>query len=157
MMLRKTTVCPTCGCAIPPRWTLSPKRRDLRTCPACGELLFRVNTDRQPWTMLVLLLVVAPGMLGPLAAFFYSSTLRWWGLALLPCGLLGSLLVDVLQFPFTNGYRVWYPTCVDCGYDMRGSADRCPECDGKASCHPEARPISQPWQTHQDRQDGIIP
>lgn len=137
--MRVTATCPCCQKRLATRFTYRRKRKDLRRCDGCGALLFRVNTDVQPWSLLLLLVVFDLVVLTPLVSLWFMSTLGWWSLPLAFSGVPLAAAFDYLQFPYTNGYVQWYPTCRDCGYDMRESAGECPECGGRAARHPEAR------------------
>lgn len=136
--MRVTAICPCCQQRIATRLTLRKRRKDLRRCNACGALLFRVNTDIQPWSLLILITALGPFILMPVAALWFAPDLGWWSVAVGFTGLLWAVMFDYLQTPYSNGYVQWYATCRECGYDMRGSSGQCPECGGKATRHPEA-------------------
>lgn len=136
--MRVTAICPCCKEHIATRFTLSKRRKDLRRCDHCGALVFRVNTDIQPWSLLILITALGPFVLMPVAALWFAAELGWWSIVVGLSGLLWAAVFDYLQTPYTNGYVQWYPTCRDCGYDMRGSTGLCPECGATATRHPEA-------------------
>ena len=136
--MRVTAVCPCCQKRLSTRLTYRRKRRDLRRCDGCGALLFRVNTDVQPWSLMLLTVLFGLLIFTPVCVLWFSADFGWWSLPLAFMGVPLALLFDYLQFPYTNGYVQWYKTCRDCGYDMRGSANSCPECGGLAARHPEA-------------------
>lgn len=119
------------------RFTPSKRLTDLRKCHACHALLFRVNTDRQPWTLLVLMAILLPIAVMPAVAVWLLPELGWGSILVGLSGIVIAQAINYLQFPFTNGYVVWYPECRDCGYDMRQTEGNCPECGGVARRHPE--------------------
>jgi len=58
--------------------------------------------------------------------------LQGWSLwvFLLPVvGVFVSVLVNYLQYPYTNRFEVAHPECSKCGYDLTGTqSTECPEC-----------------------------
>ena len=88
--------------------------------------------------------VIQVGVLGAIVA--------WWGLTILNCAIGGILIrseqvllvvevfatVVALMVGALAGFGAWVDglererrlvgSCVKCGYDLRGSANRCPEC-----------------------------
>jgi len=56
---------------------------------------------------------------------------RWWFVFPLwvpNAALFGLVVIGVLTGPFRTWYRRQTGRCTECGYDLRGSRRRCPEC-----------------------------
>ncbi len=59
-------------------------------------------------------------------AEFVEFSVRLPALAIISCGILICCIV-----PFRRRKRKKLGLCVKCGYDLRASKDRCPECGGE--------------------------
>lgn len=126
-----TAVCPLCEARIPRYIAWNRRQRDVRTCPACNAQLRRFDTDRQPLTTVIVLLILAPLVIAVLVAAFLSSRIGIIAWAIPLVSVPFCYAINQWQFPYTNGFEVWHPRCTNCGHDMRDSPEKCPECGGE--------------------------
>jgi hypothetical protein len=129
--MRITAVCPLCQARIPRQLAWNKQQRDVRKCPACNTLLRRFDTDRQPLTTIIVLLIFAP-LLPALfvAVLFYSHIgVIAWAIPLAATPVCYA--INQWQFPYTNGFEVWRPRCASCGRDIPDGSQMCPKCGGK--------------------------
>ena len=88
----------------------------------------------QPWLTLFWYLLVVFAIAALVLGHFYASFVGLWvSLLQIPAGVAQYFLyrrirrrVDAKVAAELGDGRLW--TCVECGYDLRASNDRCPEC-----------------------------
>ncbi|MFG0250846.1 MAG: hypothetical protein ACF8OB_18315 [Phycisphaeraceae bacterium JB051] len=104
-MLKRHAVCPCCHapvrCVV--RW--SSKNKDDFTCKHCQAELKRVSTDKQPWTSVIIIVILLPSVTLGLFIPFLIRTGYWW--AIFPLFVLSVVLMLVfnfIQFPYTNAF-----------------------------------------------------
>jgi hypothetical protein len=101
-------------------------------CPGCGAYL-KQNRNQSIETFFLQVCLAVFFLAIDIGFLIYAKDVCLF--SLLSCVLF--LCFYYVRFGLVNRFVLWFPQCTKCGYDMRGSDGKCPECGGEAETHPE--------------------
>ena len=104
-MPKRRAVCPCCHAPVRCQIRWSSQNKDDYTCKHCQADLKRISTDKQPWTTVIMLVIFAPSVIsGVLIAWGVARFYFWPILPLFVLSVVLMLLLNLIQFPYTNAF-----------------------------------------------------
>jgi uncharacterized protein len=97
--------CPECDEKIRAgkEWSLTDS--NYRTCPRCETRLRRVNTDTQPLTSIIAIVVLTPLVISIATCAGLFNYIGPWALLIVPVGVVLMFVVNAIQYPYTNTFE----------------------------------------------------
>ena len=143
-LMRYRAFCPFCGAHFTRHEYM---HSGLRRCAACHALLVPAEPANRIGNIVfgvgTAFLTVIGGFVG---LQFGNSTVSALvaGVAMGFAGLCVGIVLGGIAFPYITPFAAATPRCRWCGYDLRASRWRCPEC-GRSPGEVRTATIREPW------------